>query len=111
MSLSSLRRPLFALASLAMTSFLITGTATNAFAQTSAYSLTTESSAAPSKLIIRDTLWRCAGGTCTTAAITTRPELACSAAARKIGKITAFNAAGTAFDEAQLAKCNGKAKK
>ncbi len=111
MSLASFRRPLIALASLAMTTFLITGTATNAFAQTSAYSLTHESAASPSKVIIRDTIWRCAGGTCTTAAITTRPELACATAARKIGKITAFGGAGTTFDQAQLAKCNVKAKK
>jgi hypothetical protein len=111
MTISSFRRPLIALASLAMTTFLITGTATNAFAQTGNYSFTSAGAASLSKVVVRDALWRCNGGTCSTPAITTRPEVACAAAARKVGALSAFNAAGVSFNETQLAKCNAKAKK
>jgi hypothetical protein len=105
-----LSRSVFATVSLAMTAFLFTGTATTAFAQGSGYSFSSGGAASLTKVIVRDTLWRCVDGTCTTPSITSRPEVACAAVARKVGKLSSFNAAGRVFDEAALSKCNTKAR-
>jgi hypothetical protein len=39
-----------------------------------------------------------------------RPAIVCAAAAREIGKISAFSANGTEFTAEELAKCNEKAR-
>jgi hypothetical protein len=41
---------------------------------------------------------------------TSRPAIVCAQAAKEVGKLTSFTAKGVAFDEAQLAKCNEKAR-
>jgi hypothetical protein len=103
--------PLIAVAALAISSGLFTASATDVLAGAPSYRLvTTNSVSGTSKVVIRDTLWTCSGGICVTNAVTSRPEIVCSAAAKKIGKLSAFTANGTAFSDEQLVKCNAKAK-
>jgi hypothetical protein len=103
--------PLFAVAALAISGGLFTASATNVLAGAPNYRLVAANAVeGTSKIVIRDTLWNCSGGICVTNAVTSRPEIVCSAAARKIGKLSAFTANGAAFSDEQLAKCNAKAK-
>jgi hypothetical protein len=103
--------PLIAVAAVAISGALFTVSATNTFAGTPAYRLVAASAAeGTSKVIIRDTLWTCSGAICIASTATSRPEILCASAAKKIGKLSAFTANGTAFSDEQLAKCNAKAK-
>jgi hypothetical protein len=61
------------------------------------------------KIIVRETLWKCAGDSCTASQAASRPEIVCATAARRIGRISAFTANGVAFDADALNKCNTRA--
>ncbi len=103
--------PLIAVAAFAISGSLFTATAIDAFAGAPSFRLITAQPVAGNRnVVIRDTIWACTGGTCVANSVTSRAELVCSAAAKKIGKLSAFTANGVAFDDAQLTKCNAKAK-
>lgn len=68
----------------------------------------------PSKVVARETLWRCDGDRCQGPA----PKLGlrqqvktCADVARKIGPLTQFQAGSHIFDEAALERCNRHARK
>lgn len=87
------------------------GGATPSAAQTSGYRAVPVTPATPgARVVVGETLWVCGAEACTAAKSTSRPAIVCEQAAKKVGKLTSFTAAGTAFDEAALAKCNAKAK-
>ena len=92
--------------------FVLLGSTTNAaFANRGApdYRLTPETSVTGTK-IARETLWSCAGATCTAAKATSRPAVVCVHAVREIGKVSSFSFKGTDFDATALAACNAKAR-
>jgi hypothetical protein len=94
---------------LSVVSAAVLSTAAPALASTG-YQLTPETGFEKSeKIIVRETLWKCAGDSCTASEAASRPEIVCATAARKIGRISAFTAKGVAFDAAALNKCNTRA--
>lgn len=104
-------RTLIALAALATSATLFTATATDAFANGPAYRLVPATAfAAADTVVARDVLWKCAGQACVATKASSRPEIVCAAAAREIGKISAFSANGKDFTPEQIAKCNEKAR-
>ena len=68
--------------------------------------------AAPAKpsLIAGSMLWKCDGGTCTAGKTSSRDAIVCQHVVKRAGKLDAFTAGTTSFDEAALAKCNERAK-
>ena len=62
------------------------------------------------KLVARDVVWTCDSGTCTAATSNSRPEIVCSALARRFGALSSFTVAGRPLDAADLEKCNAKAR-
>ncbi len=103
--------PLAALSAIMLSAALIVGPTTPAFANTTGYQLVPEAAAPTDTVVVRDVLWKCAGGACTAKPASSRPEIVCASAARKIGRISAFSANGAPFAADQLEKCNAKAKK
>jgi hypothetical protein len=104
--------PLAALSALMMTAALFIGSTGPAFAAQPGYQLTIEAPASVSDIVVvRDVLWKCSGDACSAKSASSRPEIVCASAARKIGRISAFTANGTTFAPDQLEKCNAKAKK
>lgn len=95
---------------LALTSsFTLLGTA--AVAQPNGYyTLSLANPVDEAKPIVRGLLFACEGAACAAGEGTSRPAIICASVAREFGPVTAFAAAGEAFDAAQLAKCNAKAK-
>jgi hypothetical protein len=103
--------PLAALSAVLISAASIAVPTSPAFANATGYHLVPEASALADTVVVRDVLWKCAGGACTAKPATSRPEIVCASVARKIGRISAFTANGTAFGADQLEKCNAKAKK
>jgi hypothetical protein len=76
-----------------------------------AYRLTPAAAAAAADTVIAsETLWKRVGDTYVASQSNARPAIVCAQAAKKLGKMTSFEANGEAFDEASLAKCNAKAR-
>lgn len=63
-----------------------------------------------SRAVVRGTLFRCEGATCTAPKANGRDAIMCELVAREFGSLTEFRANGAAFDAAALAKCNEKAR-
>jgi len=83
------------------------------FAQTPArgyYAATPATAPAKGNLVTRNSIWKCGDGVCTASKGEARDSIMCELVARQVGTLTSFNAGGTAFDEAALAKCNTRAK-
>ena len=99
-------------AALSTSAFLLTATATPAFAQGSAgYQLVPAAAPASGEsLVASDVIWKRSGAGYVAPKATSRPAIVCAQAAKKIGKVVSFTAEGQAFDEAALAKCNEKAR-
>jgi hypothetical protein len=79
-------------------------------AQGAYYQATLATAPAKSAVVTRDTLWRCAGTTCTAPRSGTRDAILCELVAQSAGQLTGFTVAGAAYDADRLAKCNAKAK-
>lgn len=96
----------------ATSTLLIGATSTAAFAAPgAAYRLTPVAAVAAAETVVaNDTLWKKIGTTYVAKPSGSRPAIVCAQAAKKIGKIEAFEANGQAFDAEQLAKCNEKAR-
>lgn len=60
------------------------------------------------RFVTRDIVWVCDGANCTAARGSSRPQIMCATLVKTAGPVTSFAAGGTALNEAELAKCNGK---
>lgn len=106
-----LSRTLIALAAITTTATLVVSSTVPAFAGQPGYRLVPATAfAAADTVVARDVLWKCAGSACVATKSTSRPEIVCATAARKIGRLSAFVANGSEFTPEQLEKCNAKAK-
>jgi hypothetical protein len=81
-----------------------------AFARTNQYRA--ELSAPPSaqRLIVRDLVWSCGGGSCVAAQTTSRASTDCAALAGQVGALRSFAVAGQALPADELEKCNARAR-
>lgn len=62
------------------------------------------------RIIARDIVWTCGGGTCQGATEESRPAVICQSLARQAGKVGSFLSDGRPFTPAELEKCNSAAK-
>lgn len=74
------------------------------------YTVVAQTQPAQARAVVRGTLFRCEGTTCTANQGNGRDAIMCELVAREFGTLAEFRANGTAFDAAALAKCNEKAK-
>lgn len=75
------------------------------------YRVTPVTAPVDGKVIVHDVAWYCTSGSCTAARTGSSTDATiCSALARDLGRLSAFVAAGTAFDAAALEKCNRRAR-
>lgn len=66
--------------------------------------------AGASKLVVRDTLWKCDTNGCfSTTKGNSRPAFVCEALVKKVGEVASFRAGEQEFDAEALAKCNARA--
>lgn len=92
---------------------LLGATATPARAATSAgayYRAVPVAQPKAGTLITRSTLWKCDGGACSAPRAGSRDAVVCELAVQRLGALSEFHANGTAFDAAQLERCNARAK-
>ena len=67
---------------------------------------------AEARLALRDTLWNCGGSGCAgPRASASRPGIVCSVLAGEVGELRSFAVKGQPLGEAELRKCNARAKK
>jgi hypothetical protein len=102
LSTSALVAPL--LAALAL------GTAVPVTAAGAHYRAQPASAPAAARVIVRDLVWKCGDGGCTSGKSNSRPSIDCSALVRKIGAVQSFSVQGQAFTPAELEKCNARVK-
>lgn len=74
------------------------------------YRATVAGKTTKSMVVTRDTVWRCADGTCTAGKGAMRDNVACELVVQRTGALSAFSVNGTDFDAAQLENCNARAK-
>jgi hypothetical protein len=101
------------IALLAFTSlFAAAATAGTAPAQASGSHYRADPAAMPAgqRLVVRDMVWRCGGGSCTSGENGSRPAVICASLAREVGQLRSFSAGGHAFDAAALESCNRRAR-
>jgi hypothetical protein len=80
----------------------------SAFAQTP-FTATLAAPATKQKPVLASIVWRCEATSCVSAStLTVSDGTACRAIARSFGTVTAFSSEHGQFDDAKLAKCNGK---
>lgn len=65
---------------------------------------------AAGKLVAKDVVWTCDSGGCTAAPSNSRPQIVCSALARRVGALQSFTVAGRPLGAADLEKCNARAR-
>ena len=85
------------------------GTPAAAQAAQSGYLARPETAPAKSGFIVRDRMWKCAGGTCAGPRSTSSERTACALAARELGPLAEFRVDGQPIDAEQLAACNARA--
>lgn len=61
------------------------------------------------RIVVRDQLWTCGGGSCSAGKSNSRPAIVCAALVKEVGPLTRFTVAGQAFPPAALEKCNARA--
>ena len=64
---------------------------------------------APRKLIINETLWKCAENRCTSVAESSRPAISCVRLVKKIGPVTSFVTPRGELSADELQRCNAAA--
>jgi hypothetical protein len=72
-----------------------------------------ETSTRPSqtRLVARDSIWRCTESNCvSTNETSTRPAIVCAALVRQVGALRSFSANGRAFGAEELQACNSRAR-
>ena len=62
------------------------------------------------RLIVRDLMWRCGNGECTTGPSNSRPAVVCAALVRKVGTLRSFIVQGKEMGPRELQKCNARAR-
>ena len=93
-----------------VTSALLLATAPGHASTGGYYGATPVAPSAASRLVVRDTLWKCGESGCeATARSNSRPAIVCQLLAREVGTLAAFRAGTETFDADALAKCNAKA--
>ena len=62
------------------------------------------------RVITKGASWNCREGACKAMSNASRPNILCERLAKEVGTLASFTVDGRAMDEADLAKCNAKAK-
>ena len=83
---------------------------TPAVAQAGYYTATPKAELTKTSLVTRSTMWKCAAGTCTAPRAGERDAVLCELVVQRVGALSSFTVAGTAFGDEALAKCNARAK-
>ncbi len=60
----------------------------------------------PKQAIIAESLWKCAGDSCSAPDVGSRPILVCQQVARKFGPVATFVSVSGPFSADELTKCN-----
>ncbi len=95
-------------AALATSVMLLSATAGHA-QPTGYYNATPVTAPTKVSVITSGTLWKCNGGVCSAQKATQRDPIMCQMVVKRVGTLSAFTVAGTAFDADALAKCNSAA--
>lgn len=74
------------------------------------YQAEPQNAPAEQRFVARDTVWQCAGGTCSSARGGSRPAFVCASVARELGTLRRFAVDGREFDAAELEACNRRAR-
>ena len=67
-------------------------------------------SPAATKLVLRDTVWKCGADGCSASRSSSRPGTVCAVLAQKVGKLRSFSSEGQKLGAADLEKCNDRAR-
>ena len=62
------------------------------------------------KIVLRDTLWKCGEAGCAGTKSSSRPAIVCALLVRTVGRLSSFAEEGRAMSADQLEKCNDRAK-
>jgi cob(I)alamin adenosyltransferase len=63
------------------------------------------------RFVVRDLVWSCGAGGCLATQSTSRPATDCEALAGRVGPLKSFSVAGRTLSDAELEKCNAKARR
>ena len=74
------------------------------------YSATPTTAPATPRIVGKDIVWSCAGGSCQGSTDYGRSVVICQNLARKAGRLESFTVDGRALGAQELAKCNSSAK-
>jgi hypothetical protein len=74
------------------------------------YQAVPETQPREARLIVRDQLWYCGGGSCRAAEGNSRPEIVCQSVAGELGRLRSFAVAGAPLAADKLEKCNARAR-
>lgn len=98
------------LASAAVSFLLLSATAASAQPSGNFYSAKPVAAPAATRLVVRDTIWKCDGNGCASATKgKSRAVFVCESLAKEVGQLASFRAGTEEFDADALAKCNAKA--
>jgi hypothetical protein len=67
-------------------------------------------SPAATKIVLRDTMWRCSDTGCVGTRSNSRPAIVCALLVRSVGIVRSFAEEGRAMGADELEKCNARAK-
>jgi hypothetical protein len=62
------------------------------------------------KIVLRDTLWKCSDAGCIGTRSSSRPAIVCAVLVREVGRLSSFAEQGRALSAEELEKCNARAK-
>jgi hypothetical protein len=62
-----------------------------------------------SRIVLRDTLWKCGESACFGSGSNSRPAIVCAVLAKRVGPLRSFQVAGAALAPAELEACNARA--
>ncbi|WP_337846389.1 hypothetical protein [Sphingomonas sp.] len=85
-------------------------TAAPALAQSGHYTATPAEAPKKASFITQTTVWKCKDGSCAAPKSTMTDKVMCERVVQRVGALTSFTVAGTAFDAEMLAACNARAK-
>lgn len=74
------------------------------------YAATAVAAPGKSSFVTQNTIWKCKDTVCTAPRAGSQDKVVCERAVQRIGALSAFTVAGTAFDAEALAACNARAK-
>jgi len=61
------------------------------------------------KLVLRDTVWKCGDAGCAAGKSNSRPAVVCAVLVKKVGNLKSFAVAGEPLTAEELEKCNARA--